>query len=105
MEGEKAVEKCCICLEAFEDVATLNSCVHKYCYKCILEWSKIKPTCPYCQIEFKSISHLVGGVIVSEAVEPSDPWLDFSSDAEVSQYVILIPDILYSIRIILPDNV
>lgn len=99
MEGET----CCICLEVFDDIANLDSCEHRYCFKCILEWSKIKPICPYCKIEFKTICHSVDGIEVIEPVVLKVE--DESSDLEVMTYVILIPDILYSISVLLPSHI
>lgn len=34
-----------------------DSCLHKFCFTCLLEWSKVKPECPLCKARFKSIIH------------------------------------------------
>ena len=35
-------EECGICLEVLQDVVTLSSCRHRFCFKCISEWMKKK---------------------------------------------------------------
>ncbi|CAM9255693.1 unnamed protein product [Ectocarpus fasciculatus] len=55
---------CMICLEKLSDAAEgggakllglLDSCSHRYCYTCILEWSKITNKCPQCKARFHTI--------------------------------------------------
>eukprot|EP00903_Cladosiphon_okamuranus_P005493 g5476.t1 len=55
---------CMICLEKLHDVSeggrakllgVLDSCSHRYCYTCILEWSKITNKCPQCKARFHTI--------------------------------------------------
>ena len=102
MEGNKE-EDCCICLEPFEDVATLDSCKHRFCFKCISEWSKNKPVCPYCKIEFKSVVHYVDGNEVSVPVrddEFSGFSSDFNSDIELLEYVVVAPEFFFSMRLL-----
>ncbi|XP_021164127.2 topoisomerase I binding, arginine/serine-rich a [Fundulus heteroclitus] len=51
--------KCPICLDAFHDMSYLDRCLHKFCFRCILEWSKNKPECPLCKQPFGSIYHSI----------------------------------------------
>lgn len=47
---------CSICLNPFNLVkATLSSCSHEFCFKCIKEWSRITNRCPLCKIPFLKI--------------------------------------------------
>lgn len=66
-EGEAAVEKCYICLGAFEDqsVGALENCRHEFCIECILQWSKTANTCPVDRTPFTEIHQRrrVGGVL------------------------------------------
>ncbi|XP_053151806.1 E3 ubiquitin-protein ligase Topors isoform X2 [Hemicordylus capensis] len=49
--------KCPICLDKFENVAYLDSCWHRFCFRCVQEWSKNKAECPLCKQPFQSILH------------------------------------------------
>ncbi|XP_015681775.1 E3 ubiquitin-protein ligase Topors [Protobothrops mucrosquamatus] len=49
--------KCPICLDLFENVAYLDRCWHRFCFRCVLEWSKNKAECPLCKQPFRSIVH------------------------------------------------
>nr|XP_061810964.1 E3 ubiquitin-protein ligase Topors-like [Nerophis lumbriciformis] len=51
--------KCPICLDRFDNVAYLNSCLHRFCFGCIQEWSRTKAECPLCKQPFASILHSV----------------------------------------------
>ncbi|XP_075066986.1 E3 ubiquitin-protein ligase Topors [Mixophyes fleayi] len=51
--------KCPICLDKFDNVAHLNQCLHRFCFKCIKEWAKNKAVCPLCKQPFNSIFHSV----------------------------------------------
>ncbi|TRY74517.1 hypothetical protein TCAL_00750 [Tigriopus californicus] len=48
---------CAICLGGLENMSYTDSCLHKFCFTCLLEWSKVKPECPLCKARFKSIIH------------------------------------------------
>uniref|UniRef100_A0A673VYJ9 E3 ubiquitin-protein ligase Topors n=1 Tax=Salmo trutta TaxID=8032 RepID=A0A673VYJ9_SALTR len=49
---------CCpICLDRFNNMAYLDLCLHKFCFRCIHEWSKNKAECPLCKQPFNSIYH------------------------------------------------
>ena len=32
-----------------------DSCMHKFCFTCLQEWSKVKAECPLCKGKFSSI--------------------------------------------------
>ncbi|MEQ2270979.1 hypothetical protein XENORESO_018881 [Xenotaenia resolanae] len=51
--------KCPICLDIFHNMSHLDRCLHKFCFRCILEWSKNKPECPLCKQPFSSIYHSI----------------------------------------------
>ncbi|XP_065131718.1 uncharacterized protein toporsb [Paramisgurnus dabryanus] len=53
--------KCPICLDGFNNVASLDRCLHQFCFRCIREWSKNKAECPLCKQPFHSIFHSVKG--------------------------------------------
>lgn len=51
--------KCPICLDIFHNMSYLDRCLHKFCFRCIQEWSKNKPECPLCKQPFSSIYHSI----------------------------------------------
>ncbi|KAM7008636.1 topoisomerase I binding, arginine/serine-rich a [Tautogolabrus adspersus] len=51
--------KCPICLDIFNNISYLNLCLHKFCFRCIHEWSKNKAECPLCKQPFNSIYHSI----------------------------------------------
>lgn len=50
---------CPICLDTLDDVAYVKPCFHKFCFGCVLRWSKTKAECPLCKQVFQSILHTV----------------------------------------------
>ncbi|CAH0550996.1 unnamed protein product [Brassicogethes aeneus] len=50
---------CAICLGHCANKCFSDSCMHQFCFNCLLEWSKIKAECPLCKQPFKSIIHNV----------------------------------------------
>ncbi|CAB4062117.1 TOPORS [Lepeophtheirus salmonis] len=48
---------CAICLEKLQNRSVTDSCLHKFCFTCLLEWSKVKAECPLCKSKFSSIIH------------------------------------------------
>lgn len=50
---------CAICLGNCINKCFSDSCMHQFCFKCLLEWSKVKAVCPLCKQPFKSIIHNV----------------------------------------------
>ncbi|XP_040891510.1 topoisomerase I binding, arginine/serine-rich a [Toxotes jaculatrix] len=51
--------KCPICLDIFNNMSYLDLCLHKFCFRCIHEWSKNKAECPLCKQPFNSIYHSI----------------------------------------------
>uniref|UniRef100_UPI0037E8BD15 topoisomerase I binding, arginine/serine-rich a n=1 Tax=Semicossyphus pulcher TaxID=241346 RepID=UPI0037E8BD15 len=51
--------KCPICLDIFHNISYLDLCLHKFCFRCIHEWSKNKAECPLCKQPFNSIYHSI----------------------------------------------
>ncbi|XP_010154857.1 PREDICTED: E3 ubiquitin-protein ligase Topors [Eurypyga helias] len=51
--------RCPICLDAFDNVAYLDRCLHRFCFRCVQEWSKNKAECPLCKQPFFSIFHTI----------------------------------------------
>ncbi|KAJ3614199.1 hypothetical protein NHX12_017774 [Muraenolepis orangiensis] len=51
--------KCPICLDSFHNMSYLELCLHKFCFRCIREWSKNKAECPLCKQPFNSIYHSI----------------------------------------------
>ncbi|XP_062457433.1 E3 ubiquitin-protein ligase Topors-like, partial [Rhea pennata] len=50
---------CPICLDTLDDIAYVKPCFHKFCFGCVLRWSKTKAECPLCKQVFQSILHTV----------------------------------------------
>lgn len=50
---------CAICLGSCTNKCFSDSCMHQFCFQCLLEWSRIKAECPLCKQPFKSIIHNV----------------------------------------------
>lgn len=52
-------ESCAICLGELANKSVTDSCLHGFCFTCLLEWSKVKPECPLCKAKFGSIIHTI----------------------------------------------
>ncbi|PAA54501.1 hypothetical protein BOX15_Mlig023440g2, partial [Macrostomum lignano] len=52
-------DRCAICLCDPVDPSYTWSCLHRYCFGCLLEWAKRKPECPQCKCTFTTIIHNV----------------------------------------------
>ena len=50
---------CPICLGRLENRSYTDTCFHKFCFICLVEWSKVKPVCPLCKQPFTSVIHNV----------------------------------------------
>ncbi|KAG8037766.1 hypothetical protein G9C98_005977 [Cotesia typhae] len=50
---------CSICLGKLINTSFTDSCLHQFCFTCLLQWSRIKTECPLCKQTFKSIIHNV----------------------------------------------
>lgn len=53
---------CAICLGKPQNKSFTDSCLHQFCFTCLLEWSKVKAECPLCKQSFKSIIHNVRSI-------------------------------------------
>ncbi len=69
---------CGICLQSFHDVdpdkfqvASLDSCNHRFCLKCIQCWAKIKTSCPSCRTPFKYVDSSTGKRFECKAKVPT----------------------------------
>uniref|UniRef100_A0A8C9FBD2 E3 ubiquitin-protein ligase Topors n=1 Tax=Pavo cristatus TaxID=9049 RepID=A0A8C9FBD2_PAVCR len=51
--------KCPICLDTFDNVAYLDNCWHRFCFRCVQDRSKTKAECPLCKLPFVSIFHTI----------------------------------------------
>ncbi|KAL0278824.1 UNVERIFIED_CONTAM: hypothetical protein PYX00_000520 [Menopon gallinae] len=51
--------RCAICLGKLQKKSFTDSCLHQFCFQCLLQWSKVKPECPLCKQPFKSIIYNV----------------------------------------------
>ena len=77
-------DECGVCLEPLVDASELDSCKHKFCLKCILEWVKKKSECPYCRSKFESVYHVIDGVQVVTIIDEK-----IVSDFETSIYFLV----------------
>ncbi|KAL4716869.1 hypothetical protein ACJJTC_012680 [Scirpophaga incertulas] len=50
---------CAICLGTCRNKSFTDSCLHQFCFKCLLTWSRVKTVCPLCKQNFRSIIHNV----------------------------------------------
>ncbi|XP_065332305.1 E3 ubiquitin-protein ligase Topors-like isoform X2 [Cloeon dipterum] len=48
---------CTICLGPLTNQSNTDICAHKFCFDCILTWSKVKSECPLCKQKFSMIYH------------------------------------------------
>ena len=60
-EHEKTTcgNKCAICLGPFENESKTDSCQHRFCFTCIVEWSKVRHACPLCKTAFETVIHSI----------------------------------------------
>lgn len=49
---------CIICLETIQTRGEIDSCVHQFCFSCILKWSKVTNSCPVCKRNFLEIKEI-----------------------------------------------
>uniref|UniRef100_A0A061RAL4 PHD and RING finger domain-containing protein 1 n=1 Tax=Tetraselmis sp. GSL018 TaxID=582737 RepID=A0A061RAL4_9CHLO len=49
---------CGICQDSITDFGKPSSCQHTFCVECLLEWANVETTCPYCRVDFDSISRI-----------------------------------------------
>lgn len=51
--------KCPICSNKLDNVARPDTCWHSFCFRCILDRSRITADCPVCTMPFNSIFHSI----------------------------------------------
>lgn len=64
VKKDKTTDKVCvICMDPIQqkNMASLDTCGHKYCVGCIKEWAKTENSCPQCKRKFKKITSLKRG--------------------------------------------
>lgn len=51
---------CSICFDEVkkEDLTSIDSCKHLFCYSCIEQWSKHENSCPLCKSQFKQLQRV-----------------------------------------------
>jgi hypothetical protein len=56
-KSSSTLEKCPICLQkfSFKSKSYASKCFHSYCFECLLEWTKIRYSCPLCKQAFDRI--------------------------------------------------
>lgn len=67
-------DECGICHESLVEQArgVIDSCVHAFCYACILKWSSIESRCPFCRSRFGVIRRVgTDGALIAEEVVPA----------------------------------
>ncbi|CAM0877124.1 unnamed protein product [Alopecurus aequalis] len=89
-----AAYACPICIEAFEDEAYLDACLHSFCFDCITQWVKIVESkheeplssvkCPLCKTENVSIVHAFDGESFQRHYIEQEPGKRHLSDAQVA---------------------
>lgn len=80
-EGERAASpppNCAICLGRCKNKCFTDSCMHQFCFKCLCEWSKVKPECPLCKQTFKSIIHNVKSIHQFEEYHVQPPTVQIA---------------------------
>ena len=50
---------CPICLGDMDNKSMTDTCLQKFCFTCLLEWSKVRAVCPLCKGQFTAIIHNV----------------------------------------------
>ncbi len=71
-KAETQVNTCSICLSESKTQAGLDGCVHTFCRKCIVKWSKTSTTCPECRAEFTEVKTKRSTKKVKRARQRSD---------------------------------
>ena len=72
-----------------------DTCLHKFCFTCLLEWSKVRAVCPLCKGQFTAIIHNVISDSEYDRYElpPQEP-----APGSASEYAQNIHDFLFSTR-------
>ncbi len=67
-------DKCPICLGRKENESRTDGCVHRFCFVCLNEWSKIKTECPMCKAPFKNIMYNLKIKAIGNDVEAEETY-------------------------------
>ncbi|KAK1277849.1 hypothetical protein QJS04_geneDACA007150 [Acorus gramineus] len=94
-QGELGKQVCGICLSEERKGTVrgiLNSCMHYFCFACIMEWSKVESRCPVCKRRFATISKSArsdGGIGLRKAVirVPKRDQVYHPSEEEIRGYM------------------
>ena len=89
---------CAICMGSYENMCHPNECLHKYCFGCLEEWTKIKQECPYCLKVITSIIHNIQIDGTSEKYSLPQPSIlkQFSWEPEIPLFLLnLLQDYQY----------
>lgn len=81
---------CSICLGGLINTSYTDSCMHQFCFACLLQWSKIKTECPLCKQTFKSIIH---------NVRSNEDYDQYHVQQYASQVAAATPDVTADIHI------
>ena len=86
MSEEKQLATCTICMEEIKEneIAKIDSCEHKFCFRCINNWAtKYKNSCPNCKKKFNKIEVEENGVKKTLEVEDHE---DSSSEGDHNDF-------------------
>ncbi|GLH12525.1 Protein of unknown function [Gryllus bimaculatus] len=92
VDRESPEPNCAICLGKTENKSFTDSCLHQFCFNCLLKWSKVKAECPLCKQSFKSIIHNVRSneeyeeYHVEVGREPPQYWQEVESNVVHFRY-------------------
>ena len=57
-----------------ENKSMTDSCMHKFCFTCLQEWSKVKAECPLCKGKFSSILYNIRWALNYNVKSAPDPF-------------------------------
>lgn len=50
------MDSCSICLDDKQFPASIDNCIHQFCFQCISDWLKLNGKCPLCKCLVTSVS-------------------------------------------------
>ena len=56
--SDNVIEECAICLCKVSNKATIDGCLHYFCFDCIKNWTKNSNNCPLCRRHIKVIRRI-----------------------------------------------
>uniref|UniRef100_A0A8C5UJP8 RING-type E3 ubiquitin transferase n=1 Tax=Malurus cyaneus samueli TaxID=2593467 RepID=A0A8C5UJP8_9PASS len=57
----EADSQCPICLGPMKRPAYVTYCMHKFCFRCILQWARARDNCPVCRQPMQQLLYAVRG--------------------------------------------